>query len=211
MSEILDALNWRYAVKKFNADKKVSKEDIETILSAVRLAPSSYGIQPLKILVVENPELRNELRSFAYDQSQISDASCLLVLCAYNEITESIIEGMIQFTAAANGQDISELSEFQKHLMTAILPMEKMEMKKWNDHQVYISLGHLLQTCAHLRIDSIPMEGFKSEEFDRILGLTEKNLHSVVLCPIGYRSEEDARQHSNKARRSLEDLVEFIS
>ena len=84
-------------------------------------------------------------------------------------------------------------------------------MKKWNDHQVYMALGHLLQTCAHLRIDSTPREGFQSLEFDRILGLTERNLHSVVVCPIGYRSDEDANQHINKARRSLEDLVEFIS
>jgi len=95
MSEVINALNWRYAVKQFNPEKKVSKEDLDTILGAVRLAPSSYGLQPLKILVVENPELRAELRSFSYNQPQVTDASHLLVLCTFNEITEATIEGMI--------------------------------------------------------------------------------------------------------------------
>lgn len=210
MSEVINALNWRYAVKQFNPEKKVSKEDLDTILGAVRLAPSSYGLQPLKILVVENPELRTELRSFSYNQPQVTDASHLLVLCTFNEITETTIEGMIEFTAEARGKAVSELSRFQEFLKGAILPMDREEMKRWNDHQVYIALGHLLQTCAHLRIDSTPMEGFQSLEFDRVLGLTDKNLHSVVVCPIGYRSDEDAYQHISKARRSLDDLVEFI-
>jgi nitroreductase / dihydropteridine reductase len=211
MSEVINALNWRYAVKQFNPEKKVSKEDLDTILAAVRLAPSAYGLQPLKILVVENPELRAELRSFSYNQPQVTDASHLLVLCTFNEINEEIIKGMIEFTAEARGKEVVELSRYHEFLKGAILPMDTEEMKKWNDHQVYIALGHLLQTCAHLRIDSTPMEGFQSLEFDRILSLTERNLHSVVVCPIGYRSDEDANQYINKARRSLEDLVEFIS
>jgi nitroreductase len=210
MSEVINALNWRYAVKQFNPEKKVSKEDLDTILAAVRLAPSAYGLQPLKILVVENPELRAELRSFSYNQPQVTDASHLLVLCTFNEINEEIIKGMIEFTAEARGKEVVELSRYHEFLKGAILPMDTEEMKKWNDHQVYIALGHLLQTCAHLRIDSTPMEGFDPVKYDEILGLTEKGLKAVLVCPLGYRSEEDGYQHLKKVRKPLDKYVLYI-
>jgi len=208
MSNIIEDLNWRYAVDQFDSDKKVAEADLNIILEAFRLVPSSYGLQPLKLLVIEDQALRSELLAVSYNQRQVVDCSHLLVICAYNEITEPLIEDLITLTSTAHNKELESLERYGNFLKRTILAMDPVEMKQWNARQAYIALGHILHTCAQLRIDSTPMEGFQKEAYDELLGLTNRNLHSVVACPIGYRSENDAQQHLPKVRKALGDVVE---
>jgi len=208
MSKIIEDLNWRYAVDQFDPDKKIAEADLNIILEAFRLVPSSYGLQPLKLLVIEDQALRSDLLAVSFNQRQVVDCSHLLVICAYNEITEPLIEDLITLTSTAHNKELESLERYGNFLKRTILAMDPVEMKQWNARQAYIALGHILHTCAQLRIDSTPMEGFQKEAYDELLGLTNRNLHSVVACPIGYRSENDAQQHLPKVRKALEDVVE---
>lgn len=209
MSKIIEDLNWRYAVDQFDPSKKVSEENLNTILEAFRLVPSSYGLQPLKLLVIENPSLLSELLSVSYNQRQVVDCSHLLVICAYDEITEPIIEDLILLTSTAHDTSPESMERYSAFLKRTILAMKPDDMKQWNARQAYIALGHILHTCAQLRIDSTPMEGFQKDAYDELLGLTGHNLHSVVACPIGYRSDQDTQQHLPKVRKPLNELVDF--
>jgi len=208
MSKIIEDLNWRYAVDQFDPDKKIAEADLNIILEAFRLVPSSYGLQPLKLLVIEDQALRSDLLAVSFNQRQVVDCSHLLVICAYNEITEPLIEDLITLTSTAHDKELESLERYGNFMKRTILTMDPVEMKQWNARQAYIALGHILHTCAQLRIDSTPMEGFQKEAYDELLGLTNRNLHSVVACPIGYRSENDAQQHLPKVRKALEDVVE---
>jgi nitroreductase/dihydropteridine reductase len=209
MSIIIEDLNWRYAVDQFDPKQKVSDDDLNTILEAFRLAPSSYGLQPLKLLVIENHSLRSELLAVSYNQRQVVDCSHLLVICAYEQITETIIDELMLLTSAAQNKSMESMAGYAAFLKRTILAMEPDDMKQWNSRQAYIALGHILHTCAQLRIDSTPMEGFQKEAYDELLGLKGQNLHSVVACPIGYRSEHDTQQHQPKVRKPLNDVVEY--
>jgi nitroreductase/dihydropteridine reductase len=209
MSIIIEDLNWRYAVDQFDPKQKVSDDDLNTILEAFRLAPSSYGLQPLKLLVIENDALRSEMLPLSYNQRQVVDCSHLFVICAYNRITEQLIEELIELTSIAQNKAPESMEGYTNFLKRTILAMDPDDMKSWNARQAYIALGHILHTCAQLRIDSTPMEGFQKEAYDELLGLNGQNLHSVVACPIGYRSEHDTQQHQPKVRKPLNDVVEY--
>lgn len=211
MSKIVEDLNWRYAVDRFDTEKKVSTQDLQTIAEAFRLVPSSYGLQPLKLLIIENHHLREKLLHVSYNQRQVVDCSHLLVICAFNEITEEIIDDMIRLTGDTHNKSYESLGRYAAFLKRTILPMDPEEMKQWNARQAYIALGHILHTCAQLRVDSTPMEGFQKEAYDEILGLTSRNLHSVVTCPIGYRSIADEQQHLPKVRKATSEVIEFLS
>jgi len=207
----IDDLKWRYAVDKFDPEKEVDPNIIDQLCEAVRLAPSSYGLQPIKLLVITNRELRKELVSYSYNQQQVYDCSHLFILCTHNILNEELIEQHIARTAAANQKLPQEYSKYCEFLKKNILKMTSYEMKQWNDKQAYIALGHLLHTCAQLRVDSTPMEGFQKDMYDEILKLSEQNLHSVVLCPIGYRSKTDEQQFWPKIRKTKEEFVAFYS
>lgn len=210
MTKIIDDLNWRYATDKFDPSKKISQDDLDTLLEVIRLAPSSYGLQPLKVLVVDNPVIRKELRERSWNQSQITDASHLLILCSQTSIREKDIDDMITNTAITRELEHSSLSRYSDFLKRTIGKIEDDHMREWNMRQAYIALGHLLHACAQLKIDSTPMEGFDAKAYERILGLEEKHLKAAVVCAIGYRSEDDEQQHLPKVRKSKSELVEYI-
>jgi nitroreductase len=206
----LENLNWRYATKKFDAIKKISDADLNTLLEVVNLAPSSYGLQPLKVLVIENKEIREKLKEKSWNQAQVTDASHLLVLCSYLKFEEKHINDHIENTASIREMDAALLKGYGDFMKNAIGNLSDEQQKNWNSKQTYIALGHLLDACAEMRIDSVPMEGFDPVGYDEILHLTAQNLHASLVCPIGYRSEEDATQHQKKVRKDLQSLVEFI-
>ena len=211
MNPIIQDLNWRYAVDRFDPKRKVSDNDLRTIIEAVRLAPSSYGLQPLKLLIIENQSLRNELFLVSYNQQQVADCSHLLLLCAYNTISSEFIDEFIALSARTMGRSLESYDKYASFLKRTILQMDPKELSEWNKRQAYIALGHLLHTCAQLKIDSTPMEGFENESYNSILGLSEQNLHAVVACPIGYRSKDDEQQFWPKIRRSVEEFAEFYT
>jgi nitroreductase len=210
MTQLIQDLNWRYAVKKFDNTKKVSDADLLIIQEALRLTPTAYGFQALKYLIIENPEIRQKLLPKSSNQQQVVDASHLLVLCAYNVIAENHIENHIQRTAQTRNIPATNLAGFQDHLIATFSKWSIEKTKEWTAKQCYISLGMLMQTCAQLRIDATPMEGFDPIGYDEILNLTDQNLHAVLVCPIGYRHEEDGYGQLAKVRKSIPELFEKI-
>lgn len=202
----LEKLNWRYAVKKYDASKKVSAEDLQTLKEAIRLSPSSYGLQPYKVLFINDPEIREQLKASAWGQTQVTDASELVIFANIIDFGNPEIDAYIENIATTRSLAAESLSGFGDFIKSkiSVLPLETRD--NWTSKQTYLALGNLINVAADLKIDVTPMEGFDATEFDKILGLTEKGLHASVIATIGYRHEEDATQHYKKVRKSNEEL-----
>ncbi|MDP3437334.1 MAG: NAD(P)H-dependent oxidoreductase, partial [Bacteroidales bacterium] len=178
---IIDNLKWRYATKKFNTTKKVSAENLELIKEAVNLSATSYGLQPFKVLIIENPKVREKLKAASWGQAQITDASHLFLFCNYLELGPDKVDGYLKLRAEINNlkfEDSKEYGDMMKSQMAALSP-EQIEI--WTSKQTYIALGTLLAAASELKIDSCPMEGFNKVEYDNILGLKEKGLSASVI------------------------------
>ena len=203
---LIENLNWRYAVKKYDASKKVSKEDLQILKEAIRLSPSSYGLQPYKVLFIDNPEIREQLKAQAWGQSAVTDASELVVFAGISDIGNPDIDAYIRNIATTRSLPAESLSGFGDFVKAKIVTLPLETRDNWASKQTYLALGNLINAAAALQIDVTPMEGFDAAEFDKILGLTEKGLHTAVIATIGYRHEEDAAQHYKKVRKSNEEL-----
>ncbi|MBD1425574.1 NAD(P)H-dependent oxidoreductase [Sphingobacterium arenae] len=186
--ELQDALSWRYAVKKYK-EATVADDKIRRILEATNLSASSVGIQPYRVIVVKDKTLRAELGAGSFN-TQIADASHLLVFAAYTNIDQHMIEDFMARTAAARSVPLEQLADFKHKLDSYLLARSAEENHQWASRQAYIGLGTALIAAAAEQVDSTPMEGFDAEQVDRILGLSEKGLRSVVLLSLGYRDEE---------------------
>ena len=208
LNQLIEDLNWRYATKKFDSSKLISEETIEIIKESLRLVPSSFGLQPLKYLIIEDENLRALLREKSFNQSQITDASHLIVLCSYTQINEEFIDNHIRNTAETRSISQDSIAGYGNYVKKQVLSMNREKLAEWNCKQAYIALGHLLHTCANLHIDATPMEGFEEEAYNEILNLGEKGLQAVLVCPIGYRSDEDSTQYLTKVRRSKDSIFE---
>ena len=202
---LIDSLNWRYATTKFDSSKPISEQDIEKLKEIVKLSPSSWGFQFYKIVVITDTELKQQLLPAAYNQDQIVDCSHLFIFCSYNNVSEEDIYQMIfQFHNTRSNDDSynkESIDNYGDGAKKSILKMEPNRQAEWLKKQCYIALGQLMVGCADMRIDSCPMEGFKSDEVDEILDLQSQNLTSVVLLPMGYRSSDDKYQHKTKVRK----------
>jgi nitroreductase len=210
MSQIIEDLKWRYATKKYDTSKKISESDLDILKNVLALVPTSNGLQPFKFLIIENHELREKLKEKSYNQSQIADASHLIVMCSYKNIDAEFVESYLKLNANHRNLPLENLAGFRSHLHRTVVSKNEEEILNANSKQVYIALGHLLHAAAQLRIDASPMEGFDANGYDEILGLSEKNLHATVVCALGYRSDEDAYQFQKKVRKNQEDLFEVI-
>lgn len=210
MSTSIDTRNWRYATKKFDATKKISDSDLETILEAGRLTASSYGLQPYHIFVITDAELRAKLKPASWNQAQVTEASHLLVLANQTDFGEELVDDYINNVSATRGVPIAELSGYADFMKSSFTNLSKEQKATWAAKQAYILLGNLLQAAAELKIDACPMEGFDKAQYSEILGLDAKNLSAAVLLPIGYRSEEDDTQHYPKVRKSKETLYTHL-
>lgn len=202
---LLESLKNRYATKNFDPTKKISTENLATLLEAIRLSASSYGLQAYKVVVVENQEIRKQLRDVSWNQPQITDASQLLVFSVETDANELTVDRFVKNIAKTRNMDANDLAGYSD-MMKGTFQRPKELVQNWLTHQLYIGLGFGLVAAAELNIDACPMEGFDAEKYDEILGLKEKNLHSVVLLTVGYRSAEDGYQHLAKVRRSNEDF-----
>jgi len=205
--DLIKALNNRYATKKFDATKKLSQYIVEQLIEAARLTPTSYGLQLMKLVVVENPKLREELVSASYGQNQVKDSSHLFVLCREENITKDHIESYMSNIAGTRSVEIEKLNPFKNAIEQAVLPKTDEEKSDWMGRQVYIALGNLLTSCAILGVDSCPMEGFVPDEYDRILDLKSKGLKSVLVVPVGYRASDDFNAQNKKVRRDSADFL----
>jgi len=208
--KLIEGLNWRYATKKFDTTKKVSQENLDKIKEAIRLSASSYGLQLYKVLIIENPELRAKLQPVSWGQTQIVDASHLLVLCSYTECTHKMMDTFVQKIADVRNFPVENVKEYGNFMKAKIGEFPEETVDAWMARQVYIALGNLLAACGELEIDSCPMEGFDAAQYDEILGLKEKGLTATVVATIGYRSAEDITQNFKKVRRPSEEMFEVI-
>ncbi|WMW78653.1 NAD(P)H-dependent oxidoreductase [Flavobacterium sp. 20NA77.7] len=210
MSTFIEHQNWRYATKKFDTSKKVSNSDLQTLKKAIQLAASAYGLQPYKVLIVENPELRTQLQTASWGQSQIVEASHLLVFANISKIDEAYIDAFFENTANTRNIPIEALDGYKTFMKNAILNMPEDQMNIWTSKQTYLALGNLLCAAAELKIDVTPMEGFEAQKYNDILGLSAKGLNASLVATIGYRHEEDQLQHLAKVRKPETELFETI-
>lgn len=200
-----NALAWRYATQKYDSTKKISQEDMQEILEAINSAPTSYGLQPFKLIHVKSPELRAQLRSAAFDQSPVTDASDLVVFTVNRNVEDQHIDSYMQRIVEVREVERERLNRFQENITGTLSNLSSEELIAWNTKQAYIGLGFGLVMAATLGIDSTPMEGFQKEKYDEILGLTDD--HAVLVLTFGYRSDEDHTQHNKKVRKTLDQLV----
>ncbi len=206
MNTYLENLNWRYATKLFDNSKSVSEEELNKILEAIQLSASSYGLQPYKILVIEDKELKEKLKLAAFNQPQLTDASHVLIFANYTSIDENYINAYIENIAETRNTTSDNLKGFKNMLTGSILNLKPEDQNQWAAKQTYIALGNLLSATAALKIDACPMEGFDTEKFDSILGLKEKGLTTAAIATIGFRSSEDKHQYDTKVRKNKEEL-----
>jgi len=208
--QLLKNLEWRYATKKFDSTKKISESDLEKIKNAISLSASSYGLQAYKVLIIEDPEIRKQLQPKSWGQSQIVDASQLIVFCNYTKVDEKVIDDYLKLKATIQDLNLDDLKGYGDFMKSQISEFSDDEIKSWTAKQTYIGLGNLLAACAELKIDACPMEGFEPKAYNDILGLSKKGLSAAVIATIGYRSEEDLTQDNKKVRKPINELFETI-
>ncbi|WP_369992997.1 NAD(P)H-dependent oxidoreductase [Winogradskyella sp.] len=207
---LLEHLQWRYATKKFDPTKKVSSNDLEKIKQAIQLSVSSYGLQLYKVLIIENLEIREKLKPVSWNQSQITDASHLIVFCNYTDATPKAIDNFIKQTAVTRNLDLERLIGYGDFIKSKLNEKSDTEKTSWLKSQTYLALGNLLNACAELKIDACPMEGFEPEAYNEILGLNEQGLNATVIAPIGYRHDEDSTAEFPKVRKPIKELFEIV-
>ena len=207
---ILEHLNWRYATKAFDASKKVSDADWETLENALLLAPSSFGIQPYKFIVVTDQAIREKLKPAAWGQTQVTDSSHLVVFAYKKTLSDADIDHYVERIVEVRGTPRESLAEYEGAMKNAAKQaVESGTVETWNSRQAYIALGFLLETAALLKIDATPMEGFDAAQFNEILGWTDYS--AVVVCAVGYRNAEaDWLANLPKVRVSKEELIQYI-
>ena len=209
--QISNHLQWRYATKKFDATKKIPESVWQVLEQSLVLAPSSFGLQPWKFFIVQNPETRQQLLKHSWGQQQVVDASHLVVLAINKDVDEADVDRQVARMAEVQQTPIEKLEKFGD-MVKGFLdnPPFPFEVNSWSTRQVYIALGFLLETAAMLKIDSCAMEGFIPSEYDRILGLADKGYSAVVLCTLGYRAEDDHAADRAKVRFPTEEVVEYL-
>ncbi|ASZ09985.1 NAD(P)H-dependent oxidoreductase [Chitinophaga pendula] len=208
--DILEKLEWRYATKKFDATKKLDKDKLNRILRATSLSASSYGLQPYKVLVIEDAEVREKLKAASYGQPQVTDASQLIVFVRYRDLSENHVDQYINNIATTRSIGVETLAGYAGLMKQVVSNLDETKAGIWTSKQAYLALGTLLTAAAAEGVDAAPMEGFDPAQYDEILGLKDRNLASVVIVALGYRSAEDEMQHAKKVRKSLDELVEVI-
>lgn len=204
---IIEKLNWRYATKKFDTTKQLSDSQLEILKEAFNLTALSYGLQTLKMVVVGDKSIRENLVALAFGQRQVADASHLLVLCIQNEIDTDDVEEHFDTVKAIRNTPDEILDPFKEQLKSTIETMPESKKSDWATKQAYIALGNLMTVCAIEEIDSCPMEGFLPEELDKVLNLDKYELKSVLLLPVGFRAEDDMFASLKKVRKPISDTV----
>ncbi|WP_133758431.1 NAD(P)H-dependent oxidoreductase [Gelidibacter sediminis] len=208
--DIIESLQWRYATKKFDPTQHLSSEKLHTLKQAFNLTATSFGLQTISMLIVEDTSLRDQLLPAAYNQGQIIEASHLLVLCIKDHINPTDVDELFDNVSELRNTPETILEPYRNDLKVMMKSMTQEEQQQWSIKQAYIALGNLMTVCAVERIDSCPMEGFDRAQFDAVLKLKQKELKSVLLLPVGYRAEDDMFSSFKKVRKNLNDAVLVI-
>lgn len=208
---IIDSLKWRASVKQFDTTKKVSNSDADKLIEAANLAATSGGLQPFKLIVIKNEELKQKLKPASYNQAQVADASHLFVFAVYTEVGSNLIEAYIDRTVEVRGVDASSMDGYRQSMHGYVDNMDELTKSTWVTKQAYIALGTLLSVAAELKVDVTPMEGFDATQYQEMLGLKEQGLMPVVIAAAGYRSDKDVYSNLPKIRKKRSDFVVEIN
>lgn len=206
-SETIEKLKWRYATKRFDPSKKLSEEKLEILKQTFNLTATSFGLQPIKMVVVSNQALKEKLVPLTFNQLQVRDASHILVLCIEKEIDANFIVDHFKRVEDTRKTSREILDPFERNLVDTFAEKQSKEIREWMTNQLYLTLGALLTVCAVEKIDACPIEGFEPEKYDRLLGLTKMGLESVIVLPVGYRDETDFFISLKKVRRGVDKLT----
>ena len=203
--QLLEQLQWRYAVKRFDPTRRVPDETWQTLEKSLILTPSSYGLQPWKFVVVTDPAIKAKLPSISWNQKQPQDCSHMVVLAARKTMDASYIDSFIDHLCLTRKLEPQAMAGYRRLLINIIDNMQSH--LDWNTHQVYIALGQLMVSAAMLGIDTSPMEGIDRDQYDQVLGLVGTDYTSAVGCAIGYRHPEDSQAHAVKVRFAADDMI----
>jgi nitroreductase len=207
---LLHSLHWRYATKKFDPTRKLSEGDWNTLAESLRLSASSYGLQPWKFIVVQDPSIRASLQPASWGQSQVVDASHYIVFTSRTTVDTSYIESHIQNVASTRGLDPKTLDGYKNFMIQKIVHEKTPnEIIHWTQRQAYIAMGSLLQSAALLQIDACPIEGIEPAQYDKILGLQHTPYRTVATVALGYRHDKDKNQFMSKVRFPSQDVIEY--
>ena len=206
MTKSIESLKWRYATKNFDPNAVLAEDQLHLLKEAFNLTATSYGLQPCRMVILQNKVLQEKMMPMAFGQRQVLDAPAVLILCT-TAVDDTYVRKYFDLVEQMRSTPREILDPFQKQLEEKFTSMEHQEVEAWARNQAYISLGNLMTVCAQERIDSCPMEGFLPEKVDELLGLAEKGLKSVLLLPVGHRKEDDQFAAMTKVRLPIEDSV----
>lgn len=203
-------LNWRYATKRYNGES-IPQSSLHDILESIRLTPTSLGIQPFHVFVIENPELRNQLKPALNNQPQSTEASHLIVFASWKSVTETKVDEYMALIAETRGVTLESLAGFRGMVWGYLSKQSPAEIESWASKQAYIALGTAMVSAASQQIDATPMEGFSAPAVNEILGLEKQDLHAAVILAVGYRDQNtDPLASANKVRRPIHKLIDII-
>lgn len=205
--DIIKSLQWRYATKKFDTQRLLTDEKLNILKQAFNLTATSFGLQTIKMLIVQDASVRKQLVEHSFGQAQVMNASHLLVLCIHDNINDQEVDTHFDNVIDIRNTPETILAPYRADLKTMMRDMTKEQRQEWSIKQAYIALGNLMTICAVEQIDSCPMEGFDTQQYDTILNLKSKNLKSVLLLPVGYRHEDDMFAQLKKVRKPLQDTI----
>ncbi|XLS30606.1 NAD(P)H-dependent oxidoreductase [Flavobacteriaceae bacterium M23B6Z8] len=204
---VIEKLQWRYATKKFDSNRKLEADKIDTIKKAFDLTATSYGLQPIKLLVINDDITKEALLPHSWNQRQVVDASHVLVFCVETTVDEKFINGYFDLVKTERETPEEVLSPFRTNLVKSFEKMTDEEKYIWASKQAYLAMGNLLTVCSFIEVDACPMEGFLPAKYDEILKLSQKGLSSVLVMPVGYRAEDDMFAGFKKVRKGVSQSV----
>jgi nitroreductase/dihydropteridine reductase len=207
MNNILDALEWRYAVKKFDDKSSLTEQQILEVKKVFNLSASSYGLQPYKMIVVQNPELKEKLVPASFGQQQISQSAAILVFAVRTDFGMDYIDQFFKDMSTKRQIPLENLEGYKNFMKGSFANKSEDEISSWATKQVYLTMGHMLASLAALQIDACPMEGLDPQAYDKILDLDAKQLKTIIAMPIGVRAPDDASATALKVRKDLSDII----
>ncbi|MFT5436321.1 MAG: nitroreductase/dihydropteridine reductase [Ulvibacter sp.] len=206
-TNIIEKLKWRYATKKFDASKKLSEAKLNILIESFNLTATSYGLQPIKMVVIGNADVKQKLVPITMNQEQVNNASHVLVICTETEMDAEFIKDNFKLVEETRKTARAILDPFETFIVAEFSAKSKTSIDTWMAKQAYLALGNLLTVCALEDIDSCPIEGFEPEKYDELLKLNDLGLKSVLVLAVGYRAEDDLFSGLEKVRRGVDEVI----
>ncbi|WP_124979879.1 nitroreductase family protein [Nonlabens xiamenensis] len=205
----INSLEWRYATKKFDSERHLEENQLDLLAKAFNLTATSYGLQPCRLILVTDQDIKDQMVAHSFGQLQVKDASAVLVLCTVH-VDDAYVTEYFNMVQQQRGTPEEVLQPFREFLESEFANKAKEDVRQWARNQAYLIMGNLLTVCAMEKIDSCPMEGFEPKKINQLLGLEKLGLESTLLLPVGYRSEEDLMSQMKKVRRQQQEMISYV-